>query len=283
MRSERHSGNGFTLVELLVVIGIIATLIALLLPALNKAREQARVVQCLSNMKQIGLGIQMYMQANRQMLPVRATPAADGGGWSFIPNTAIQGWNPTTQTGTRVQGLGLLYLGKYVTTSRVMYCPSELSWSENLDSASAWWATSFGGQQNTEWRNCTAGNLNSSYIYRWACENNDHNSWQNLTYGGTPNLNLASGQLEVMNSAKRRGMNGRGILIDQVMGGYPSSYLSPGCNGRDTAHRGGGNALFYDGSARFLKTLTSLPLTLVDRPIGYYVGYQVFATMVDYK
>src|SRR5687768_16267178 len=64
--------GAFTLVELLVVIGIIAVLVRVLLPTLGRAREQAKSTQCLSNMRQLGLAFVMYANDNKGLLPASA-------------------------------------------------------------------------------------------------------------------------------------------------------------------------------------------------------------------
>src|SRR5437868_1226379 len=81
-RSRQRVKSAFTLIELLVVIAIIAILAAILFPVFAQAREQARAITCVSNMKQIALGWIMYAQDYDEANPMTAvceSCAADGG------------------------------------------------------------------------------------------------------------------------------------------------------------------------------------------------------------
>ncbi len=74
MNRKNQSSHGFTLIELLVVIAIIAILAAILFPVFAQAREKARSISCLSNTKQLGLSVMMYVQDYDEMYPMRQNP-----------------------------------------------------------------------------------------------------------------------------------------------------------------------------------------------------------------
>ncbi|MFA0737619.1 MAG: hypothetical protein LKKZDAJK_000711 [Candidatus Fervidibacter sp.] len=74
MMSRQVLWRGFTLIELLVVIAIIAILAAILFPVFSQAREKARQVTCVSNMKNIGMSLMQYVQDYDETFPAWRTP-----------------------------------------------------------------------------------------------------------------------------------------------------------------------------------------------------------------
>jgi prepilin-type N-terminal cleavage/methylation domain-containing protein/prepilin-type processing-associated H-X9-DG protein len=118
--------EAFTLIELLVVIAIIAILAAMLLPSLAKAKEQARQINCMSNLKQLQLCWQMYADDYGGVLAPNddISAASNPGIETFNKTSWCEGW-PVTDTNTAGIQSGLLF--PYNTSFGIYHCPSDMS------------------------------------------------------------------------------------------------------------------------------------------------------------
>jgi prepilin-type N-terminal cleavage/methylation domain-containing protein/prepilin-type processing-associated H-X9-DG protein len=127
--------RAFTLVELLVVVGIIALLVGILMPGLTRARESARRTNCLANLRsvgQVGQLLNLYANQNREQIPIGFTIPTAGGtvAGAYLNDcfiTRASSIVPSPGENIRYVGLGLLMPAKLMSTGdegRVFYCPS---------------------------------------------------------------------------------------------------------------------------------------------------------------
>ena len=117
----RKSGYGFTLIELLVVMAIITVLAAILFPTFSHARESARRTNCLSNMRQLGMATQQYLQDYDETLPGATdgpNGAGVGGGWIYF---SVFPANPTPKAYDVTRGT----IYPYVKSTQIYICPTD--------------------------------------------------------------------------------------------------------------------------------------------------------------
>jgi type II secretory pathway pseudopilin PulG len=124
--------TGFTIVDLLVSMAVMMVLISLLLPSLASVRETANQVVCRSNVRQVGLGIQMYAEDRKDRVPYSAPVSG--------PPATYQPWvtNTIRFAGTGWDGLGLLFIDEYLPAPKLYYCPSHRGRYPYMNYSDAW-------------------------------------------------------------------------------------------------------------------------------------------------
>ena len=134
--NSRRAPGAFTLIELLVVIAIIAILASLLLPALAKAKESAKRIQCVNGLRQLGMSVMMYADEHDGFYPVRSgnSPLVMLG-QADPPILSLSSWN-MKQAANGSSNMWPLQLQPYYIETKILYCPSDVAKPGNFGTGS---------------------------------------------------------------------------------------------------------------------------------------------------
>jgi prepilin-type N-terminal cleavage/methylation domain-containing protein len=260
-RTRRARSRAFTLIELLVVIGIIAVLISILLPTLTRARESANRTQCLSNLRQIAVFLNMYANQYNQQVPLGCNSSgapgrdcSEGNNYNLTrPVSAAANADPEAASVgglVRYVGLGLFFKARYIRedqsggSARIFFCPT---FQGDIFHA-------FDAQQNA-WPPAK-NEVRCTYSSRASTSDTNPVSGSQATdvvswgYGNTPGpfypIKIVNGQVaspvQKADMFKLNKLKGRAIVADVVSS---LTRVKP-------AHRRGINVLYANGGAHWV-------------------------------
>ena len=225
--------KAFTLVELLVVIGIIAILISIILPSLTRARESANRAACLSNLRSIGQMYLIYAQDNKRQIPLGTQSNVYQESYWIRLNGRYPSWGP-------------FFLGGYMKTPGIFYCPSSMD---------PWYQ--YNGPNNKY--DPANTNTRAGYFMRPMFADGTPVLWQQsgtsaaIPVNGKPQTNTLGGQEPWFPYPKIDKMKQRALVADLFHSPSRIRYM----------HKRGINVLYTDGSARWVDSapFTKLPAT----------------------